>query len=404
MMNLAQNTSEDEKTEGEASGEENASEALEAFTEPEIIKAVDVSNWLDALSINQVHQIIFILGVVGLFYLIRMYIRKKAADKRGQFAINLFEAVNLPIQCLFLITAFMLIIRITLPAIASLAALSIVYKLALLISATWLIMRLITFASDRILRKFTREEGNFRARQRYTQIKVIRRIVMVLIIILMAATGLLMFDGIRTIGVSLLASAGVAGIILGLAAQKTIGNFLVGLQIAFTQPIRLDDVVVVEGEWGRIEEITLTYVVVRIWDKRCLVLPTSYFIDNPFQNWTRTSTDILGTVYIHVDYRTPVDAIREELDRFLDGNDLWDGNVKGVQITDTTETTVALRLLVSAHNASTVWNLRCALREHMIRFLAEKHPESLPIMRAFMEETPDDKPKPLPRKKPKASA
>lgn len=403
-MNLAQDTNEDESAENETSGTDAAGEALEAFTEPEIIKAVDVSNWLDALSVNQVHQIIFILGIVGLFYLIRTYIRRKAADKRGQFAINLFQAVNLPIQTLFLITAAMLIVRITLPDIASLTALGIIYKLALLITATWLIMRLITFTSDRILRKFTREEGNFRARQRYTQIKVIRRIIMVLLTIIMTATGLLMFDGIRTIGVSLLASAGVAGIILGLAAQKTIGNFLVGLQIAFTQPIRLDDVVIVEGEWGRIEEINLTYVVVRIWDKRCLVLPTSYFIDKPFQNWTRTSTDILGTVYIHVDYRTPVDAIREELDRFLEGNDLWDGNVKGVQITDTTETTVALRLLVSAYNASNVWNLRCALREHMIKFLAEKHPESLPIMRAYMEENPDDKAKPLPRKRTKASA
>ena len=403
-MNLLQKTTQSvpsKTTDSQAPSQ--SADPLEAFDDPEIVKAVDVTNLLDALSINQVHQVIFILGIVFLFYLVSTYIRRKAAGKRGQFAINLFEAVNLPIQFLFLITAAMLIIQITLPAIASLYALGIIYKLSLLIMATWLIMRLITFTSERILRKFTREEGNFRARQRYTQIKVVRRIVMVLLTIITIATGLLMFDDIRTIGVSLLASAGVAGIILGLAAQKTIGNFLVGLQIAFTQPIRLDDVVIVEGEWGRIEEINLTFVVVRIWDKRCLVLPTTYFIDKPFQNWTRNSTDILGTVMLYLDHRTPVDAVRVELDRFLKGHELWDGNVKGVQITDTTETTISLRLLVSAHNSPTSWDLRCAVREHMITFLARNHPESLPIMRAYMEEETDKKLKPIPKRSQKTT-
>ena len=205
-----------------------------------------------------------------------------------------------------------------------------------------------------------------------------------MIIVVALSLILMSFESIRRIGVSLIASAGVAGIIIGFAAQKAIGTILAGIQIALSQPIRLDDVVIVENEWGRIEEINLTYVVVAIWDKRRLVLPTTYFIEKPFQNWTRNTSEILGTVFIYADYTLPVDAVRKELDRILDGNSLWDGEVKVVQVTDTTERTVEVRVLVSAKDSSTAWDLRVEVRERLLSFLQQRYPECLPKARLEM--------------------
>ena len=192
------------------------------------------------------------------------------------------------------------------------------------------------------------------------------------------------FSEIRKIGVSIIASAGVTGIILGFAAQKIIGGVLAGIQIAITQPIRLDDVVVVENEWGRIEEINLTYVVVRIWDQRRLVLPTTYFIEKPFQNWTKTSSEILGTVFIYTDYTVPLDEIRVELTRLLQNCKYWDGKVNVLQVTNSTEKTVEIRALVSAVDSSTAWDLRVFIRENLIKFLQEKYPDSLPKSRVHI--------------------
>ena len=198
------------------------------------------------------------------------------------------------------------------------------------------------------------------------------------------------FESFRQLGAGLLASAGVLGIIVGFAAQKTLGNLLAGVQIAITQPIRVDDVVVVEGEWGRIEEITLTYVVVRIWDLRRLVLPISYFIEKPFQNWTRTSASILGTVFLHLDYTVPVGAVREELERLVQQSTYWDGEVVRLHVTNTTERTMELRALVSAANSSDAFELRCELREQLVAFLQAHHPGSLPRLRATVEAEDQD--------------
>jgi small-conductance mechanosensitive channel len=182
-----------------------------------------------------------------------------------------------------------------------------------------------------------------------------------------------------------LTSAGVAGIIIGLAAQKSIANLLAGFQIAFTQPIRLDDVVIVEGEWGRIEEITLTYVVVRIWDQRRLVVPLQYFNEKSFQNWTRTTSELLGTVFIYTDYTMPVEALREELSRLLETNPKWDKRVGIIQVTDTTETTMQIRALMSARNAGDTFDLRCHVREGLITFIQQQFPEALPKTRVEMQ-------------------
>ncbi len=193
------------------------------------------------------------------------------------------------------------------------------------------------------------------------------------------------FENFRHIGTSLLASAGVAGLIIGFAAQRTIANVLAGFQIALSQPIRIDDVVIVENEWGRIEEITLTYVVVAIWDMRRLVLPISYFIEQPFQNWTRTSADILGTVFLYVDYTIPINEIRKELGRILQQSEYWDGKVWRLHTTEAKEQTVEIRALMSAPDSGAAWELRCEVREKLIEFVQKNYPDGLPKFRTEIQ-------------------
>jgi small-conductance mechanosensitive channel len=209
--------------------------------------------------------------------------------------------------------------------------------------------------------------------------------VVVVVCIIALATMLMTFPRIRQLGTTILASAGIIGIVVGMAAQRTIGTFIAGLQIAFTQPIRVDDVVIVENEWGRIEEITLTYVVVKIWDLRRLIVPITYFIEKPFQNWTRVTADILGTVFIYVDHTVPIDAVREELQNILNESELWDKKVCVLQVTNTSERTIELRALVSAADASAAWSLRCEVREKLVNFIRENYPQALPKLRTELE-------------------
>jgi small-conductance mechanosensitive channel len=194
----------------------------------------------------------------------------------------------------------------------------------------------------------------------------------------------------QQIGKTLLASAGIIGIVVGMSAQKTITTVIAGLQIAFTQPIRLDDVVIVESEWGRIEEITLTYVVVRIWDQRRLIVPVTYFIEKPFQNWTRTTAELLGTVFLYTDYTVPVDAVRQTLQDILGKSPLWDRRVCVLQVTNATEKTMELRALMSTANASDGWDLRCQVREQLLTYIQKQHPEALPRTRAVLERIPGE--------------
>ena len=194
------------------------------------------------------------------------------------------------------------------------------------------------------------------------------------------------FDQFRRLGTGILASAGLASLIIGLAAQKIFANFLAGIQIAFTQPIRLDDVVVVENEWGRISEITLMYVVVKIWDERILILPISYFIEKPFQNWTRTTANLLGTISIYTDFTVPVDEVRMELERIVKSSDRWDGRVCSLQVTNMSERTMELRALVSASDSSNVWDLRCEVREKLIGFIQKQYPQAFSQIRLNLQD------------------
>lgn len=226
---------------------------------------------------------------------------------------------------------------------------------------------------------------NLQARAVHTQVMVLKKVALTVITVFAGASMLMVFDTARQFGASILASAGVAGIIVGLAAQRSIATLLAGFQIALTQPIRVDDVVIVENEWGRIEEITLTYVVVRIWDLRRLVLPITYFIEHPFQNWTRVSADLLGTVFLRVDYTVPLEALRAEVTRILAASPHWDGKVNVLQVTDADARTMEVRVLVSAADASLAFSLRCEVREKLIVFLQERYPDALPKLRATVD-------------------
>jgi small-conductance mechanosensitive channel len=257
----------------------------------------------------------------------------------------------------------------------------------LIFSLAWTLTRLMSVGADVIADRYdVGVSDNLKARAIHTQFAILRRVTVVAIAVLALGLVLMSFEGFRQLGTGILASAGLVGLVVGLAAQKTLGNLLAGIQIAITQPIRIDDVVIVEGEWGRIEEIALTYVVVRIWDLRRLVLPIDYFIDKPFQNWTRVSADILGTVFLYMDYTVPVDAIRAELERIVQRSTDWDGQVCGVQVTDTSPQGIKVRALVSATDASKAWNLRCEVREKLVTFLQREYPAALPKLRGELRE------------------
>lgn len=266
-----------------------------------------------------------------------------------------------------------------------------IFGLLGILTIVWLMINTVLGVKNLILRRYDIDaKDNLKARTIHTQLNVLAKVLVVIILVVGSASMLMTFEKVRRVGVSLLASAGVIGVIGGFAAQRSIATLFAGLQVAITQPIRLDDVVIIEGEWGRIEEITLTYVVVCIWDQRRLVVPVSYFLEKPFQNWTRVSADILGTVFLYVDYQVPVDALREELQRIVESSDEWDKRVAEIAVTGTTAQTLELRALVSASDSSQAWALRCAVRERLIEFVRREYPESLPRVRAELHQAAED--------------
>ena len=265
-----------------------------------------------------------------------------------------------------------------------------ILAVVLIALVAWLLIRTTFVLEDFVLHRFdVSVKDNLRARKIHTQFRVLKRIVIAVVSLLAFGTILMTFDRVRQLGTTILASAGVVGIVVGMAAQRTIATFIAGLQIAVTQPIRVDDVVIVENEWGRIEEITLTYVVVRIWDLRRLIVPITYFIESPFQNWTRTSADILGTVFVYVDYTVPVDVLRDKLQNILKKSQHWDGKVCVLQVTNASDRTMELRALMSAADASTAWTLRCEVREKLIDFIKREYPQALPKVRAELNRLTD---------------
>jgi small-conductance mechanosensitive channel len=287
-------------------------------------------------------------------------------------------------------------LRLALPVIAVMIALPFaplpdqlhqlarqITSILLIVSIAWILIKAADVFQDYLQHRFSMDnEDNLQARKIVTQVQIFKRIFTVVVIVLAAALALLNFEKVRQLGTTILASAGIIGVVLGFASQRSIALIFAGLQVAFTQPIRIDDVVIVDGEWGRIEEISLTYVIVRIWDLRRLVVPISYFIEKPFQNWTRASSDLLGTVFLYADYTVPVEKLRVRLQEILEASPHWDRKVSGIQVTNATDRTVEVRALMSAADSSALWNLRCEVRERLIEYLQREFPESLARLRA----------------------
>ena len=256
-----------------------------------------------------------------------------------------------------------------------------------LITSTWLIVTLLKLGEVLLIRQYDiTQDVDLAQRKFVTQVRFARRILASLVLLVSASLLLISFQGSRKVGLSVLTSAGVVSVLIGFAAQKTLANLMAGVQIAFNQQIRLNDVVVVEKEWGRVEEINLTTVIVRLWDRRRMILPITYFVERPFENWTRNDAAITGTVFLYLDYRVPVDKIRQKAQELAEANSLWNGEVLAVQVTDTQPTCIVVRVQVSAENAPDAFDLRCNLREQLIAFIRDEYPEGLPQTRLVLAE------------------
>ena len=306
-------------------------------------------------------------------------------SRRSAFLAELSRRVHRPLQAVAVVVAALVMLRST-PAVAWLPH---GLLLALIGVVAWLVAALLLVVEDAALARFrTDVPDNRRARQVHTQVVILRRVTIAAMAVLALGAMLTTFPQARAAGASLLASAGLVGAIAALAAQSVLGNVFAGMQLAFSSAIKLGDVVVVEGEWGRVEEMTLSYVVVHLWDDRRLVLPTSYFAGKPFENWTRRTASVLGTVELDVDWSVPVGPMREELRRMLEESTLWNGRVCVLQVTDAVSGYVRVRAVVSADEAPTLWDLRCLVREHLVAWVRSRHPESLPRLRAELTSFP----------------
>jgi small-conductance mechanosensitive channel len=343
----------------------------------DIIEEVPAGSWRPWASIAAAALVGLVVHFITFFILKRLARRTKS-NIDDLLVVQLRNPARIVLVLLFVVATRPL----TAPSAGVLLLVRRFATVGLILGVYWMVARAVKALRQHILEQYAMDvEDNLKARAMHTQINLLYRVVIVVIIILAAGTALMTFDRVGQLGKSLLASAGIIGIIVGIAAQKSLGNILAGIQIALTQPIRIDDVVIVQGEWGRVEEITLTYVVVRIWDLRRLIVPITDFIDKPFQNWTRVSADLLGVVFIYVDYTVPLEAIRQELTRILEASPKWDKKVDVVQVTNMTERTVEVRALVSAHNSGNAWDLRCEVREKLLTFLQRNYPNALPRVR-----------------------
>jgi small-conductance mechanosensitive channel len=307
---------------------------------------------------------------------------KLTKRRKSASGTALLKQVNLP-------TRAILIFAVAAPILAlapfSEAVREIVFhavELGAIAAIGWLFLALARFVSRFLEGRYESDaKDSPEARRVRTQVRVIRRVANIMIVIVTVALMLMTFPSVRQVGASVLASAGIVGLVAGVAARSTFASLIAGLQVALTQPIRLEDSVVVEGEWGLIEEIETTYVVVRLWDLRRLILPLTYFIEKPFQNWTRSTTDLLASAMVYADYTVPVEEVRQELNKILKETPLWDGRTWALQVTDLNENTIQMRALMSAADAASAFDLRCHVRERLVHFLQDKHPQCLPTWR-----------------------
>jgi len=314
---------------------------------------------------------------------------KRAIGSRRSIWISIIETTSGPIRlalCLLAVAFVMPLAPLSDDLRGMLTHLFAVASIALI---GWISIRAIDLSATRYVSRYSYDiEENFLARKHVTQVRVFKRVIDTLIIVIAVSAALMTFDSVKQYGVSLFASAGAAGLVVGLAARPLLSNLIAGVQIAITQPIRIEDAVIIENEWGWIEDIATTYVVIRLWDWRRLVVPLSYFIERPFQNWTRDAASLIGSVSFHVDFAADVQRIREQLELAARESSIWDGKVVNLQVVDNSERTMELRALVSARNAPQAWDLRCEIREKLIEFLRSEMPEALPRQRAHISSSP----------------
>jgi small-conductance mechanosensitive channel len=347
-----------------------------------------VPHWIVGLAIMVAPAI---LALLLYRWIVRSVIR--LIGSRSPFLVTLLDRSQQPIGVILVIFALGLALPAAQFPTGWTLAIGHALLFALILALGWTAAKGLNIAAELYLRRFRLDvEDNLLARKHITQINILLRTGQTLLVILTLGSALMTLQQVRQYGVSLFASAGAAGLVLGLAARPVLSNLLAGIQIAMTQPIRVEDAVIVENEWGWIERITSTYVVIRIWDLRRLIVPLSYFIEKPFQNWTYESANLLGAVMLHVDYQAPIARIREELDRIVHDTPLWDGKVVVLQVTEAPSTMVELRALVSARTAGQAFDLRCFVRERLIAFLQAEHPEALPRQRAEIAGSLDAQP------------
>ncbi|MFC4764482.1 mechanosensitive ion channel family protein [Dyella koreensis] len=323
---------------------------------------------------------------LGVAFILRCtaYVAMRRLARGHPVITSMLSRANAPMEWLMPLLTVAIALRVV-PDLESLRgqeSFNHLLLVALIAVCTWLALRCIGALEDLAMRLYPIDGAdNLRARSVVTQVRVLSRTGMVIVVLAGLAAVLMTIPGVRQFGASLLASAGLAGLAIGIAAKPVLSNLIAGLQIALTQPIRLDDVVIIKGEWGRIEEITGTYVVVRIWDERRLVVPLNYFIENPFENWTRRTARLIGTVFLWVDYRLPLAPLRTELERLCREAPEWDGRVCVLQVVEAGERAMQLRALVSSADSGQGWDLRCRVREGLIGFVQREYPECLPVMR-----------------------
>ncbi len=332
---------------------------------------------------------VVVAALAGLIVAVLIGLVFRRLGRRWPVAVEASRRGRLPLRLLLVLIAVRQVIATTTVIGGWQDTLVTTLELAILAVCGWLLAVLAYALQDLTLARFRMDVAdNLRARRVRTQVILLRRLAVAAIVVLVVASMLLTLPGARQAGATILASAGVIGIVAGLAAQSSLSNLFAGLQIAFTDAVRMDDVVVVEGEWGRIEEITLTYVVVHLWDDRRLIMPSTYFTGTPFQNWTRKESAVLGAVELDLDWRVPLDELRIELDRALRASARWDERTGVLQVTDAVGGNVRIRVLVSGIDGPTVFDLRCEIREALVTYLQSKHPTALPRLRVESPSAP----------------
>jgi small-conductance mechanosensitive channel len=327
---------------------------------------------------------VLVLANVGHYILFRLLRRRKETTHQ-RLGWRLHQYLGKPARAIFLLTCLLIVLP-TIPGLPDNieAVLRQAFIMLVVVALGWFAVGCIYVLQSILLQRYDlSDENNIRARRIHTQFQVFRRILITFVVIIDIGALLWTFNDPRIwhYGSGLLASAGIASLIIATAAKSTASNVFAGLQIALTEPLRLDDVVVVQGEWGRVEEINSSYVVIKIWDLRRLVVPLNYFIENSFQNWTRESSEILGTAFLYVDYSIPVEDLRRQLEAIVHPSPLWNKQVCGLQVTNLTDRSMELRCLMSSRNASENFDLRCLVREKMTAWIQQNYPDAFPITR-----------------------